>query len=45
MVQSTHKFCGRTLRRMSRSVASRASWVDQAELLNHAFDCRYLKRG
>jgi hypothetical protein len=24
---------------------ARASWLDQAELLNHAFDRRYLKRG
>ena len=24
---------------------ARASWLDQAELLNHAFDLRYLKRG
>ena len=27
------------------STPARASWLDQAELLNHAFDLRYLKRG
>jgi len=28
-----------------RLTPARASWLDQAELLNHAFDLRYLKRG
>jgi hypothetical protein len=28
-----------------RLTPTRASWLDQAELLNHAFDLRYLKRG
>lgn len=28
-----------------RFTPTRASWLDQAELLNHAFDLRYLKRG
>jgi len=28
-----------------RLTPARASWLDQAELLNHAFDRRYLKRG
>jgi hypothetical protein len=28
-----------------RLTPARASWLDQAELLNHAFDVRYLKRG
>jgi len=28
-----------------RLTPARASWLDQAELLNHAFDSRYLKRG
>jgi hypothetical protein len=28
-----------------RLTPTRASWLDQAELLNHAFDVRYLKRG
>jgi hypothetical protein len=29
----------------SRLTPARASWLDQAELLNHAFGRRYLKRG
>ncbi len=29
----------------SRLTPAHASWLDQAELLNHAFDLRYLKRG